>query len=187
MSTVERMALNVLQVPGDDDRSQYRRAVQVYAFSIALLFPPPTGGNDNIKVSTILSAAKTIAAARLFDHRVFNLDSAWGTSESEVGGIKIPRKTLRPTAAFRDEIVRSLFMRYLFNSKRGITKLLDNIDFGVVEEQFEKRIEDMDAMADIINIYMLCTSEIKKRSQSNGISIVINLYLDHLNIETGDR
>jgi hypothetical protein len=153
------MALNVLQVAGDDDRSQYRRAVHVYAFSIALLFPPPTGGNDNIKVSTILSAAKTIAAARLFDYRVFNLDSAWNISESEVGGIKIPRKTLRATAGFKDVIIRSLFINYLFNRKHWITNLLNNnINFDIVEEQFEKRTEDMDAMADIINIYMLCTS-----------------------------
>jgi hypothetical protein len=186
MYTIKKTALNVLGIAGDDERSQYRRGVCVYAFSISLLFPPPLGGLTNISASKIVSAARTIAAARLFDYRVFNLDSAWNISETEVSGLKIPRKTLRPRAAFQDDIVRSLFSN-LFNPKGGITSLLRTVDFDFVEGQFDKRIEEMDAMADLINIYMLCAPEIKRRSRSNGLDIVIKLYQDCLEAETGER
>jgi hypothetical protein len=73
-----------------------------------------------------------------------------------------------------------LFRKNLFDPMQGITKLLYFIDYEVVEESFEKRIEEMDAMADIINIYVLCEREIRRHSRSNGVDVVINLYLDYL-------
>ena len=187
MSTLQRTASDVLRTDGDDFRSQYLRAIYVYSFSIALLFPPPFGGVKDLSASTIVSTARTIAAARLFDYRIFNLASAWNTSEREVIGIKLPRKTLRPKAAFQDEIVRSIFSNKLFDRKRGISHLLGILDFNVIEEQFDKRIEEMDALADIVNIYMLCTPEIEKFSHSNGLDVVIRLYLECISAETGDR
>jgi len=132
------MALNVPQVTGDDERSKYRRAVHAYAFSIALLFPPPAGGSNNIKASTIASAAKTIAAARLYDYRVFYFNVAWHNVERDVNGMKIPRRVLQPKLAFQDVIVRSLFRENLFNPRRGLSNLFDVLDFTVIEEQFEE-------------------------------------------------
>jgi hypothetical protein len=58
--------------------------------------------------------------------------------------------------------------------------LLDHPHFASVEQHFDKRIEEMDAMADIVNIYVLCEPEIRQRARSNGLDIVINLYLDYL-------
>lgn len=181
------MALNVLQATGDDERSQYRRAVHVYAFSIALLFPPPTGAMANIKTSTILSAAKAIAAVRLFDYRVLNLDVAWRVFERDLNGMKIPQRSLQPKLAFQDPIVRSLFRDHLFNPRRGLSSLFQVLDFTPIEEHFEKRTEEMIAIADIINIYILCGPEIKKRSHYNGFDVVTNLYLSSMNIDTGER
>ena len=41
-------------------------------------------------------------------------------------------------------------------------------------------------MAELVNIYMLCAGEIKERSRTNGIDVVINLYLDS-NSEIGNN
>src|SRR5271170_1977920 len=187
MYTVKRIALNVLKTTGDDERSKYRRAVHAYAFSIALLFPPPTGGSNNIKASSILSGAKAIAAARLFDYRIFNLDLASRTFGRDVNGMKIPRKVLQPKLAFQDIIVKSLFRDNLFNPRRGLSNLFDVLDFTTIEERFERRTEEMISMADVINIYMLCGPEIKTRSRSNGFDVVTNLYLSSMQADTGDQ
>ena len=61
------------------------------------------------------------------------------------------------------------------------------MDFTPIEEHFEKRTEEMIAIADIINIYILCGPEIKKRSHYNGLDVVTNLYLSSMNIDTGER
>jgi hypothetical protein len=187
MYTIKRTALSALQITGEDELSKYRRSIHAYTLSIFILFPPPRGGVLGITPSAIASAARTIAATRLFDHRLLGSDLAWRTSERDVGGIKIPRKALQPKLAFQDTIARSLFRDYLFHPRRGLSNLLEITDFTTIEEQFSKRTEKMISIADVINIYILCADEIKKRSHHNGFDVVTKLYLSSTNSETGDR
>ena len=158
--------------------SQCLRTPYVYQrFSISLLFPPPAGGTSKLKASIIVYAAKIAAAARLFDDRVFKLDSAWDTAEHGiiVDGITHLRKTLRTRALFADrESPASLFRNHLFHPRRGISYLLGVPTFELNEEDFETRKNEMERMAELVNIYMICAEEIKERSRTNGIDVVIN-------------
>jgi hypothetical protein len=199
--SVQKAALDLYRIDGDELHDQYLRAMYGYAFSISLLFPPPTGGIPNLSASQIVSAARTMAAARLFDYRAFNLDNVWDTSERETYGMKSTHKTLRVKALFEDRVARTLFSRIFFNPrqgisfprngviypKHGISYLLEIHSFDMIEKEFEKRIEEIDTMSELIRIYVLCAPEIKKRSKVNGIDIVIRLYLDYSKKETGDR
>jgi hypothetical protein len=185
MFSLNILAHKILEIEGDDLDSRYLRAVHVYPLAISLLFPPPLGGINNLNPSTIVSSAKTTAAAKLFDYRAFNLDSAWNNTEYEQSGLKVARKTLRPKALFADRVAQSLFRNHLFHKRRGISYLLDIPIFELNEEDFETRKYEMETMAELVNIYMICTSEIQERSKTNGIDIVINLYLDHSS-EMGD-
>src|SRR5260370_3756367 len=152
--TPTTLAKNILKIEGADLDSQYLRAAYVYPFSIAMLFPPPLGGIGRIKAPTIVSRAKATAAAKLFDHRAFDLDSAWANTEYELFGLKIPRKTLRTRTLFADRVARSLFSSHLFNSKDGISHLLKVPTFEITEKEFDTRKEEMVRMADLVNIYI---------------------------------
>lgn len=194
LNSFEAIASDVLKIAGDDLESQYLRSICMYAFSISLLYPPPEGGLPNLKASKIVSVARTIAAARLFDYRAFGLYNVRLKTPLQIGDIRIPRMGLRSKDLFQDPIAMLLFRRNLFHPRRGITSLLspvnseNSVAFEIVEKGFKKRIDEMDAMADIINIYFLCEPEIRKRSRSNGIDVVVNLYLKALpDKETDDN
>ena len=180
MLTIKTLAREILKIDGDDLDSNYLRAAYVYPFSIAILFPPPFVGIGTLKASTIVWRAKTTAAARLFDYRTFNLDSAWNDTEYELRGLKLPRKTLHTRALFADRVARSLFCRHLFHPKRGISRLLETSTFDITENMFDNRRDEMEILADLVNIYMLCAPEIKKRSKYNGLNIALSLYLDYI-------
>jgi hypothetical protein len=180
MFTIKALAHEILKIDGDDLDSKYLRAAYVYPFSIAILFPPPFGGINNLKAPAIVWRAKTTAAARLFDYRAFNLDSAWNDTEYELHGLTLPRKNLRTRAIFADRVAQSLFRKHLFHPKCGISYLLQMSTFDITDAMFENRKDEMEVMADIVNIYMLCAPEIKKRSRYNGLNIVLNLYLDYI-------
>ena len=187
MYTLKKMAKDVLSIEGDEFDSQFLRAPYVYKLSISLLFPPPQGGTSKLEASKILYVAKITAAARLFDYRAFNLDSAWGTAEHGIviDGITHLGKTLRTRALFADRVASSLFRNHLFHPRRGISYLREIPTFELTEEDFETRKSEMETMAELVNIYMLCAREIKERSRTNGIDVVINLYLDS-NSEMGN-
>jgi hypothetical protein len=95
MNKFNKIACDVLRMGGDDLTSQYLRSVFAYAFSISLLFPSPDGGlTPTLGASQIVSAARTIAAAKLFDYRAFSLDGAWQKSTHKIGDVTFPSKLL---------------------------------------------------------------------------------------------
>jgi hypothetical protein len=186
MFTISWLAKNILALEGDELYSQYLRASYVYPLSIAMLFPPLLGGMARKKPSTIVSSAKATAAAKLFDHRAFSLDSAWASAEYEISGVKLPRKTLRTRALFADRVASSLFSQHLFHPKGGIVYLLKVPTFDLTQEEVDARKEELEPIAELVNIYMLCGQEIKEKAKYTGIDIAINMYLNYVT-ESGNR
>jgi hypothetical protein len=104
MDQFVKIASDVIKITGDDTQAQYLRSVHAYAFAISLLFPPPGGGVPNLTTSAIVSSARTIAAARLFDYRTLNLDSLWRKREIKIGEVTFPHKSLSSKDLFQDQI-----------------------------------------------------------------------------------
>ena len=75
----------------------------------------------------------------------------------------------------------------MFDPNDGISYLLSIPSVHKREEEFEKRTEEMDAMSDIVNVYVLCAKEIKKKSRSNGLDIAIRLYMEYRDQKTSEN
>ena len=116
---------------------------------------------------------------------VFSISTALDATQRginvQVNGIPHLRKTLRPRALFADRVANWLFR----HTRRGLSYLLEIPTFDLNEEDFAIRRSEMETMADIVNIYMICAAELKELSKSTGIDIVINLHLDRSS-EIGD-